>query len=280
MDLYYEFHSVAGSGSFGNIELYRRKIDQRLVVIKKISLACLTVKEEQGAYNEINVMSQLKHPNVISYHHWFMENRILCIVMEYAVGGSLQNFIKQRENYLISEPDVVYLLSQLVHGLHYIHKRGIMHRDLKPSNILLQNAGANIVVKIADFGISKIQEGKTQAGTIVGTPCYLSPELCEGLPYNRSSDIWALGCILYEMMTLKRAFDGQTLGSIVRKILLCQPSSPNTEIYSTLLRDLLGRLLNSDSTQRPSTAMIMADPAIAETFYKLYFEIGRIHDKF
>ncbi|KAJ9590189.1 hypothetical protein L9F63_016678 [Diploptera punctata] len=222
-------------------------------------------------------MSQLKHPNIIRYYDWFVAEKYLCIVMEFASGGTLQEFIKKQQSQLLPEQEVVYMLSQLVHGLHYIHNQGMVHRDLKPSNILLQHVASDCVVKIADFGISKILE--TTCGlSVMGTACYLAPELCEGLPHDKTCDIWALGCILYEMMTLKKAFEGHTLGSTVRNILQCQLPTPNTTMYGTLLRNLLDRLLNVQPAQRPSTSMIMADPAVAETCYKLFVNLGRLRD--
>ena len=99
------------------------------------------------------------------------------------------------------EEEIANLFSQIVLPLQLVHSRQILHRDLKTQNIFLTKTQDH--VKIGDFGISKILSSKSKAYSVVGTPCYISPELCEGKPYNQKSDVWALGCVLYEMCTLK-----------------------------------------------------------------------------
>ena len=99
----------------------------------------------------------------------------------------------------------MHLFVQLLLSLQHVHSKQILHRDLKTQNILLNKD--RDVVKIGDFGISKVLSSKSKAFTVVGTPCYISPELCEGKPYNQKSDIWAVGCVLYELLSLKRAFE-------------------------------------------------------------------------
>ncbi len=99
----------------------------------------------------------------------------------------------------------MHLFVQLLLSLQHVHSKQILHRDLKTQNILLNKD--RDVVKIGDFGISKVLSSESKAFTVVGTPCYISPELCEGKPYNQKSDIWAVGCVLYELLSLKRAFE-------------------------------------------------------------------------
>ncbi|XP_069692343.1 serine/threonine-protein kinase Nek8-like isoform X2 [Periplaneta americana] len=272
----YQHYSAIGRGSFGIVDLYKAA-DGKFVIIKKISLEYLTEKEEKTTYREAEMMSRLNHPNIIHFYNCFVDDRSLHIVMEYAQGGTLKEYIDKRKGVLIAEMEVVYLFSQLVLGLHHVHKADILHRDLKPSNILLHAVGIHTVFKIADFGLSKMLESKTKLSSILGTPCYLAPELCEGHSYGKGCDIWALGCILCEIMTLEKAFGAQeALGSVVRKILQCQYSRPNAEKYGRHLRSLLDRLLSVDPAQRPTTEMIMADIAVAEMCLKLPLNIGLI----
>lgn len=106
---------------------------------------------------------------------------------------------------------------QMLLSLQAIHSHHILHRDLKTQNIMLDRTQK--VVKIGDFGISKVLSSKSKANTVVGTPCYISPELCEGKPYDEKSDIWALGCVLYEMASLRKAFDAANLPALVLKIM-------------------------------------------------------------
>ena len=116
----------------------------------------------------------------------------------------------------LPEETVAHLFAQIVVALDYVHSRSILHRDLKSQNIFLTSSVDH--VKIGDFGISKILSSRSKAHSLVGTPCYISPELCEGKPYGPKSDVWSLGCLLYEMAALKRAFEAPNLPSLVLKV--------------------------------------------------------------
>uniref|UniRef100_A0A8C6DGU3 Serine/threonine-protein kinase Nek8 n=1 Tax=Moschus moschiferus TaxID=68415 RepID=A0A8C6DGU3_MOSMO len=201
----YERIRVVGRGAFGIVHLCLRKADQKLVIIKQIPVEQMTKEERQAAQNECQVLKLLNHPNVIEYYENFLEDKALMIAMEYAPGGTLAEFIQKRCNSLLEEETILHFFVQILLALHHVHSHLILHRDLKTQNILLDKH--RMVVKIGDFGISKILSSKSKAYTVVGTPCYISPELCEGKPYNQKSDIWALGCVLYELASLKRAFE-------------------------------------------------------------------------
>jgi NIMA (never in mitosis gene a)-related kinase 1/4/5 len=138
--------------------------------------------------------------------------------------------------------------------MKYVHDRKILHRDLKTQNIFLT---ANGDIKIGDFGIARVlQDTLDCAQTAIGTPYYLSPEICQEKPYNQKSDIWSLGCILYELVTLKHAFDANSMKGLVLKILRgSYPSIPTT--YSNELRDLISEMLTRDPAKRPSVKKIL-----------------------
>ena len=204
--------------------LCRRKRDSSLVVVKELYEREMTEEDRKASMNEIQVLSMLQHPNIIAYYDSFtvdsmrgvglgdgfsgndVNNGSLMIVMEYADAGTLQDYIASKEKYM-EESEILYLFAQLALGLHHVHSHNILHRDLKTSNILLSGTGPGKVLKIGDFGISKVLSTKSKAETIVGTPSYLSPELCEGRSYNKKSDIWALGCVLAEIVCLRKFFD-------------------------------------------------------------------------
>ncbi|KAM5306042.1 serine/threonine-protein kinase Nek8 isoform 4-T4 [Glossophaga mutica] len=213
----YERIRVVGRGAFGIVHLCLRKADQKLVIIKQIPVEQMTKEERQAAQNECQVLKLLNHPNVIEYYENFLEDKALMIAMEYAPGGTLAEFIQKRCNSLLEEETIMHFFVQILLALHHVHTHLILHRDLKTQNILLDKH--RMVVKIGDFGISKILSSKSKAYTVVGTPCYISPELCEGKPYNQKSDIWALGCVLYELASLKRAFEAANLPALVLKIM-------------------------------------------------------------
>eukprot|EP00854_Cymbomonas_tetramitiformis_P022692 gene22692-27392_t len=166
----------------------------------------------------------------------------LCIVMEYAEEGELHTLIKskgEKEEYF-PESQILAWFVQLCLALGHVHSRKILHRDLKSQNIFRTK---NNILKLGDFGIAKVLTSETQmASTAIGTPYYLSPEICEDKPYGTKSDIWALGCVLYELCSLKRAFDGASLPALVLKILRGKyPPLPGH--YSKELRDLVCSLL-------------------------------------
>uniref|UniRef100_A0A914DTP9 non-specific serine/threonine protein kinase n=1 Tax=Acrobeloides nanus TaxID=290746 RepID=A0A914DTP9_9BILA len=223
----YERIRVVGKGSFGSAILYRRKDDDSLVILKEINMHDLTSNERQLALNEVALLSRMDHPHIISYYDSFEEDGILMIEMEYAEGGTLAQFLARREEY-IEETDIMFMFEQMLSAVSYLHDNNVLHRDLKTANIFLTKDN---LVKIGDFGISKIMGTETRfqgAQTVVGTPYYISPEMCEGKPYNEKSDIWALGCILYEMACLQKTFEGTSLPALVNKIVKVDPEQRPT----------------------------------------------------
>ncbi|XP_019673016.2 serine/threonine-protein kinase Nek8 isoform X4 [Felis catus] len=269
----YERIRVVGRGAFGIVHLCLRKADQKLVIIKQIPVEQMTKEERQAAQNECQVLKLLNHPNVIEYYENFLEDKALMIAMEYAPGGTLAEFIQKRCNSLLEEETILHFFVQILLALHHVHTHLILHRDLKTQNILLDKH--RMVVKIGDFGISKILSSKSKAYTVVGTPCYISPELCEGKPYNQKSDIWALGCVLYELASLKRAFEAANLPALVLKI-MSGTFAPISDRYSPELRQLVLSLLSLEPSQRPPLSHIMAQPLCIRALLNLHTDLGSI----
>ncbi|XP_065766537.1 serine/threonine-protein kinase Nek8 isoform X5 [Muntiacus reevesi] len=251
----------------------RKEADQKLVIIKQIPVEQMTKEERQAAQNECQVLKLLNHPNVIEYYENFLEDKALMIAMEYAPGGTLAEFIQKRCNSLLEEETILHFFVQILLALHHVHSHLILHRDLKTQNILLDKH--RMVVKIGDFGISKILSSKSKAYTVVGTPCYISPELCEGKPYNQKSDIWALGCVLYELASLKRAFEAANLPALVLKI-MSGTFAPISDRYSPELRQLVLSLLSLEPAQRPPLSHIMAQPLCIRALLNLHTDLGSV----
>ncbi|XP_007485665.2 serine/threonine-protein kinase Nek8 isoform X5 [Monodelphis domestica] len=272
----YERIRVVGRGAFGIVHLCLRKADQKLVIIKQIPVEQMTKDERLAAQNECQVLKLLNHPNVIEYYENFLEDKALMIAMEYAPGGTLAEYIQKRCNSLLDEETILHFFVQILLALHHVHSHLILHRDLKTQNILLDKQ--RMIVKIGDFGISKILSSKSKAYTVVGTPCYISPELCEGKPYNQKSDIWALGCVLYELASLKRAFEAANLPALVLKI-MSGTFAPISDRYSTELRQLVLSLLSLDPARRPPLSHIMAQPLCIRALLNLYTDVGSVRMK-
>uniref|UniRef100_A0AAQ5YWU9 non-specific serine/threonine protein kinase n=1 Tax=Amphiprion ocellaris TaxID=80972 RepID=A0AAQ5YWU9_AMPOC len=255
------------------VHLCRRRSDGAFVILKEIPVEQMSRDERLAAQNECQVLKLLNHPNIIEYYENFLEDKALMIAMEYAPGGTLADYIQKRCNSLLDEDTILHFFVQILLALYHVHNKLILHRDLKTQNILLDKH--QMIVKIGDFGISKILVSKSKAYTVVGTPCYISPELCEGKPYNQKSDIWALGCVLYELASLKRAFEAANLPALVLKI-MSGTFAPISDRYSPELRQLILNMLNLDPSKRPQLTEIMALPICIRPLLNLYTDIGNV----
>ena len=148
-----------------------------------------------------------------------MEKRALCIVMDYADGGDLYALIGSHKSkkVLMQESQIVSIFSQICLAIRHVHSKRILHRDLKTQNVFLTKQRK---VQLGDFGISRVLQNTYDcAKTAIGTPYYLSPEICQEKPYNHKSDVWSLGCILYEMLSLNHAFDAMSMKGLILKIM-------------------------------------------------------------
>ncbi|XP_062601424.1 uncharacterized protein LOC134263131 isoform X2 [Saccostrea cucullata] len=252
----FEKIQTVGKGAYGAAVLYRKKDDDSLVILKEINMHDLNAAERQLALNEVSILAMLDHPNIISYYDSFEEDGVLMIEIEYADGGTLAQKLAgmAAKDKNLEEKEILQIFQQIVAAIRHIHEHNILHRDLKTANIFLTKEG---VVKVGDFGISKMLSSANKgANTVLGTPYYISPEMCEGKPYNDKSDIWALGCILYEMACLQKTFEGSNLPALVNKIMKGQ-FAPVKGNYSEEFKSLIMDMLKQDPDERPSANEIM-----------------------
>jgi NIMA (never in mitosis gene a)-related kinase len=236
--------------------------------MKRIDITNLDKKQQADAVNEVQVLSCLKHPYIVRYHESFLENGELAIVMDYAEGGDLARRIRCHhvKRQLFPESQILRWFTQVVLGLKYLHKKQIVHRDLKPQNIFLTKQDD---LRLGDFGISKISgESSLKEEKTIGTPHYFSPEICGEKLYSFASDMWALGCILYEMVALQVPFDAQNILGLVFKI-TGGPPPALPQLFSTDLRQLCDQLLGHDYDRRPSAAEILKRPLIQAEVLKM-----------
>ncbi|XP_062438488.1 serine/threonine-protein kinase Nek5 [Rhea pennata] len=254
----YEIIKEIGEGSFGKVFLAKGRVNNEQCVIKEINLTKMPVKEKEASQKEAILLAKMKHANIVTFYTSLQEKNKLYIVMEYCDGGDLMKRINMQHGVLFDEDQILNWFVQIALGLKHIHDRKILHRDVKAQNIFLSNNGK--VAKLGDFGIAReLNNTMELACTCVGTPYYLSPEICENRPYNNKTDIWSLGCVLYELCALKHPFEGNSLQQLVLKI--CrghfQPVSPN---YSYDLRILISQLFNVSPRDRPSINSILRKP--------------------
>jgi len=252
----YKKVKVVGKGSFGYAVLVQHTVDRKLYVMKIIDVSRMERKQKEEALNEVVVLKSLRHPFIVSYRESFMNKGCLCIVMDYADGGDLYAKITKQKQLGsgFSEEQILDWFVQICLAIKHIHERHILHRDLKTQNIFLTSTGH---VKIGDFGIARVLQSTYDcAKTAIGTPYYLSPEICQEKPYNQKSDIWSLGCMLYEMTSLKHAFDAKNIKGLVLKILRGS-YPPIPEVYTQDLKGLIDDLLQRSPVQRPSAKKVL-----------------------
>ena len=256
----YIIEKTLGKGSYGIVYKVQKKNTNEIYVIKQIPLKGLTTKEITEVRQEAKILSSINSDFVVKYYDSFEENNKINIVMEYCDEGDLNDFItkKKNENKLIEEDLIWNIFIKITIGLAHIHKMKILHRDLKTMNIFLKSG---FQVKIGDLGVAKILLKNSFAKTLIGTPYYLSPEICKEIPYNNKSDVWALGCILYELCTFKHPFDAKNQGALILKIMSNKPQNIDN-YYSKELNDLIFLLLEKDSQKRPSCRDILQNDFI------------------
>lgn len=248
-----------GKGGFGRAILVRSLATNELKVVKEIKLEGLSSKLKQSAFHEVEVLKNIEHTNIIKYQNYVKSKSKLLILMEYADGGDLTKLIQGRNGKLIPEETILDYFVQICLAIKYLHDRKILHRDLKPQNIFLSKGN---IVKLGDFGISKsLEHTEDLAKTMIGTPAYYSPEICVGKKYGAKSDIWSLGCVLYELLTLKKAFSGRNIADCIRNIILKEPYQIPL-VYSHEIRDLTFKLLIKKPKNRPSINDIFKMPLI------------------
>jgi serine/threonine protein kinase len=196
-----------GRGSFGAVYLGTGALSGEQVVLKEVNLRGLSSKDLKGSMAEVSFLKKLRHPHIIGYRDSYKDpaEGCLTIVMEFAGGGDLGSLISKRakERSRVGEPEALRMFAQMVDALAYCHgELHLLHRDLKPENVFLTAGGD---VKIGDFGISRIVASTNAlAHTQCGTPLFMSPELASGKPYSAPSDVWALGCVMYSLLSLKQ----------------------------------------------------------------------------
>ena len=256
----YIIKETLGKGAYGVVYKVEKKNTNNIYVIKQISLKGLTTKEINEVNQEAKILNLINSDFVVKYYDSFKENNNINIVMEYCDGGDLNDFlIEKKEIGKLLEEDLIWkIFIKITIGLADIHKIKILHRDLKTLNIFLKK---DLQIKIGDLGVAKILLKNSFAKTIIGTPYYLSPEICEEKPYNDKSDVWALGCILYELCTFRHPFEAKSHGALILKILNNKPD-PIDNSYSSDLKNLIFLLLDKNSQKRPSCAEILKNSIV------------------
>ena len=248
----FEIINKLGSGGFSKVYKVKRKIDNQIYALKKVQILNLSEKQKMSSLNEIRVLASIKSKYVVNYKEAFLDEKdsTLCLVMEYADRGDLANRIKEqkKKGKYFNEKDIWRVFIQLVKGLKSLHDLDILHRDIKSSNIFLFSDGT---AKLGDLNVCKILSNNVLGHTQAGTPSYAAPEVWLEKPYGLKSDIWSLGCVLYEIISLHCPFRGENVVELYNKVLVGEFSRiPNK--FSDELNWIILHMINLDVDKRLS----------------------------
>ena len=247
----FQIISKLGEGAYSTVFKVKRIVDNQIYALKKVKLLNLSEKEKENSLNEVRILASVKSNFVVSYKEAFFDEKdnTLCIVMEFADRGDLyQKIVAHKKSAkFFEESDIWRIFIQLVKGLKALHDLKILHRDMK-------------CAKLGDLNVSKVARrglGYTQTGT----PYYASPEVWKDKPYDHKSDVWSLGCVLYEMITLRPPFRAKDMEGLFNKVCKGQYSRIPDRFSDDLFK-IVQYLLIVNSIQRPSCDQILQHPII------------------
>ena len=278
----YEVLGHIGSGSFGSVHLVRYKGGYKgqegavrvrsTAVVKIAELSNMKSEAKQQAKDEVVRLAELNHPNIVGYYESFLLDNRLHIIMEYANGGTLEARINQARvkqaaggagaRLGVEDAKVKKWFAELLLAVGYIHHKHLIHRDIKPANVFLHNDA----VKLGDFGVTReLDNTLAMAKTQAGTPFYMGPEQLSGEGYNCCADVWALGCVLYELLTTRKAFPAKSIMQLCIKVNNVD-YEPLDGSVDACFRELLPRMLCKDTSARITIRDAQAMPWVEAVF--------------
>jgi len=295
----YRVGKAVGKGGYAVVYKGARVSDGLPVAVKKVDIRGMPDKKRERCLREVQLLGNVTHGNVVRMLDSFLDDRYLVIVFEWADGGDLRRFVRARREAKkpLDEPEIWTVFAQIVDALAHLHRRdvGVAHRDVKPANVLVVNG----VVKLADLGLGKrVDEGDAPSGagedeasneasadggmrSKVGTPYYVAPEIVRGDAYGLKSDVWSLGCLLYELAALRSPFEmtgpGADVKHVFRRIGKHEfvPLTENGR-HSHALVSLITVMLDADPRKRPTMETVRATCQLARASFDAVDRLGPV----
>jgi len=267
-----------GKGSFGAANVVINKETKKKYVLKRIRLARLSEWQRNSSFQELQLVSSLDHPFVVPFvEGWVDRGHTINIVYGYCRNGDLGSLLHSHKGHF-SEDRLKTWMAQALLGMEYIHHAGVLHRDIKSSNLFLTR---DYDIQIGDFGLATIRDGKSGDPdySVVGTPHYMSPELLSKQCYGFPSDVWSLGCVMYELTALKPAFNAFNMHGLIHKIRKAS-LAPLPSQYSSEWRTIIKSMLRKAPSKRPTISDLINAPCMREAVLKACKRAKQINQHF
>ena len=271
----YRLLEQLGKGAYGTVHRAVHAATGKEYAVKRVHVARASQYEKLYLLTELRILAAHRCPFLVAFKEAFFHENAVHLVTEWARAGDLAELLRRqrRAGRWFAETDVWHYFLQLALAVEYLHRIGVLHRDLKPANVLLDAQGN---VKLADVGVAKVlRRPLVTAQTQVGTPYYMSPELYRRERYDAKSDVWALGCVLYELMVLHPAFQARNLVSLRQHVFRGQVRVAPSNSFSLPLRELLSRLLRVQPRMRPSATELLNLSRVREELRRRGLEVLR-----